>query len=407
MKNFGRDELLTEAPPSASSVAALPLPGAGGAAPRVRLDFLDGIRGLCAVYIAFYHVHSMTGPGDKVETNWPIRIVTLLTQYGYYAVPIFIVLSGFCLMLPVARTTDSQFRGGAGQYLRRRARRILPPYYFALAVAVLIAVLTGPLQKTVGGHWDVSLNVPVLLAHLFLVLDLTPRFGGNLDPPMWSVSTEWQIYFIFPFLLLPIWRRFGNGVTLGVALALGLVPRFLFGTAANIGPPWYITLFTFGMIGAVFCFSSRPRYQEVGRKIPWTAAAVVFFVCWLVCVVIHLPWNDYRWISETLVGATTVCVISSYARLLIQGTSKPLPVGLRLLSSRWATALGTFSYSIYLLHFPIIYAADLILRGLHAPFQVRFTVLFVGIVPLAVGLSYLFHLAFERRFMSEFAKPRP
>ena len=83
---------------------------------------------------------------------------------------------------------------------------------------------------------------------------------------------------------------------------------------------------------------------------------------------IHLSWNNYRWISETLVGAATVCLIAAYARLLIQGTSKPLPFGLRLLSSRWATALGKFSYSIYLIHFPVIYTSDMILRTWHAAF---------------------------------------
>lgn len=57
-------------------------------------------------------------------------------------------------------------------------------------------------------------------------------------------------------------------------------------------------------------------------------------------------------------------------------------------------------------YFPVLYTADLILRSQHTSFPVRFTVLFVGVVPLAVGISYLFHLAFERRFMSEFARPK-
>ena len=373
---------------------------------RVKLDFLDGIRGLCAVYIAFYHIVSMGGPAAPSETNWPIRIITLSIQYGYYAVPIFIVLSGFCLMLPLARTVDSQFRGGVIQYLRRRARRILPPYFFALLFSIVLAVLTAPLQRSSGGHWNVTLSSPVILGHLFLLHDLFPQLAGNLDPPMWSVATEWQIYFVFPFLLLPVWRRFGNAVTLGAALFIGLGPHLIFGLPTDVGPPWYITLFTFGMLAAVLCFSNQPHQQKIGQKIPWGAAAGIFCVFWLICVVIHLNWNDYRWISELLVGAAAVSLIAAYARLLIQGTAKPLPLGLRLLSSRWATSLGTFSYSIYLVHFPVIYTADMILRSLHAPFPIRFAVLFAGAVPLAVALAYLFHLAFERRFMTEFEKPK-
>ena len=372
---------------------------------RIRLDFLDGIRGLCAVYIVFYHAQQIAGV-DNGKLNWFFRSLRLPIQYGYYAVPIFIVLSGFCLMLPLARTVDGRFRGGVGQYLRRRTRRILPPYYFAIAVSIVIAILSSTLQRSVGGGWNVTLNSPVILGHLFLLQDLFPPLGGGLDPPTWSVATEWQIYFVFPLLLLPIWRRFGNIVTLGVALSVGLVPHFMFGLATDIGPPWYITLFTFGMIAAVLCFSNQPRYQETGQKLPWIAMANVFGVFWLICVIIHLNWNNYRWISELMVGASAVCLIAAYARLLIQGTSKPLPLGLRVLSSRWAVALGTFSYSIYLIHFPVIYAIYLILCSWHVSVTVRITALVLGSVPLAVGLSYLFHLAFERRFMSDFAKPK-
>ena len=382
-------------------------PAAARPAPRVRLDFLDGLRGLCAVYIAFYHVHSMIPVGEKVGTNWLIKVATLLTQYGYYAVPVFIVLSGFCLMLPLARTTDGRFRGGVGQYLSRRARRILPPYYLALAAAILVAALTSHLQRVAGGHWNVSLTLPILLGHVFLLHDLFPQLGGGLDPPMWSVATEWQIYFVFPFLLLPLWRRFGNAVTLGAALVIGLAPHLLFGLPTDVGPPWYITLFTFGMVAAVLCFSGQPHHREAGRKIPWLPAAGALCAAWLVCVVIHLSWDRYRWISELLIGGAVTCLIAAYARLLIQGTNRPLPLGLRLLSSRWATGLGTFSYSIYLIHFPVLYTADMLLRTWHASFPQRFTARFIGAVPLAVGLSYLFHLAFERRFMSEFARPNP
>ena len=224
---------------------------------------------------------------------------------------------------------------------------------------------------------------------------------------MWSVATEWQIYFVFPFLLLPLWRRFGNAVTLGAALVIGLAPRLLLGLPTDIGPPWYITLFTFGMVAAVLCFSGQPRHQDAGRKMPWLPAAGAFCASWLVCIAIHLNWDRYRWISELLIGGAVTCLIAAYARLLIQGTNRPLPLGLRLLSSRWATGLGTFSYSIYLIHFPVLYTADMLLRTWHASFPQRFTALFVGAVPLAVGLSYLFHLAFERRFMSEFARPSP
>ena len=60
-------QIAAEAVPAESVPTEPPsAPAVERPAPRVRLDFLDGLRGLCAVYIAFYHVHSMTPAGDDV-----------------------------------------------------------------------------------------------------------------------------------------------------------------------------------------------------------------------------------------------------------------------------------------------------------------------------------------------------
>src|SRR4051812_10624228 len=93
-----------------------------------RFDFLDGLRGLAALYVVLHHA-SQDVPAPMLR-GWAAAARFLL-RHGHFAVAVFIVLSGYCLMRPVARDASRQIRGGTLAYLRRRAWRILPPYYAA------------------------------------------------------------------------------------------------------------------------------------------------------------------------------------------------------------------------------------------------------------------------------------
>ena len=73
---------------------------------RVRLAFLDGLRGLSAFYVMLFHL------GAPVGLPLGLSLVWEWTHFGRSAVGVFIVLSGYSLMLPVARSADGHLRGG-------------------------------------------------------------------------------------------------------------------------------------------------------------------------------------------------------------------------------------------------------------------------------------------------------
>ena len=102
---------------------------------RVRLAFLDGLRGLSALYVTVFHI------GLPAGLPPPLIFALGWSRFGHSVVGIFIVLSGYSLMLPVARSKNGQFRGGVWNYLKRRAFRILPPYYAALALSIAALLL--------------------------------------------------------------------------------------------------------------------------------------------------------------------------------------------------------------------------------------------------------------------------
>src|ERR1035438_9577060 len=85
-----------------------------------RLSFLDGLRGLAALYVVLYHTHEQFKPGAPLESHFS-HLAAFLTgwmEQGHLGVDVFIVLSGYCLMLPVARSADGMLKGGVLAYLR-------------------------------------------------------------------------------------------------------------------------------------------------------------------------------------------------------------------------------------------------------------------------------------------------
>ena len=78
--------------------------------PRVRLDFLDGIRGLSALYVVLYHAIPPKAVVGTSAAHNLVRKMTFPIHQGHLAVAIFIVLSGYCLMLPIAKSADGQLK---------------------------------------------------------------------------------------------------------------------------------------------------------------------------------------------------------------------------------------------------------------------------------------------------------
>src|SRR5262245_33011004 len=128
-------------------------------APRARLSFIDGLRGLAVLMVLTYHcwVHTIG------ERHLPVTVaflhrnvdVTIPLHLGYVGVHLFLVLSGFCLTYPLVREGVAGMRLELGRFFRRRAWRILPPYYVALLIFSLLPVaergLRGFLHRSPGG----------------------------------------------------------------------------------------------------------------------------------------------------------------------------------------------------------------------------------------------------------------
>jgi peptidoglycan/LPS O-acetylase OafA/YrhL len=116
---------------------------------RIRLPFLDGIRGLAALYVVFCHILPHQGENLPLWISLPTKLI----RYGSFSVAIFIVLSGYCLMLPVSRSQTGYIQGNLFHYFKKRARRILPPFYAAIIFCCVLALIILTLERFTTFQW--------------------------------------------------------------------------------------------------------------------------------------------------------------------------------------------------------------------------------------------------------------
>lgn len=373
--------------------------------PRLHLKYLDGLRGLAALYVVIFHLISTQ---ETVHTLSPIVTGGLRwLRYGHFAVDLFIVLSGFCLMLPVARSDDGRLPGGMGRFFYRRGRRILPPLWAALAftLAMILAarVAGGRVRADDGSVFDPG----NLLTHALLIHNWFPAYSGSINLPMWTVAVEWQIYFLFPFLLLPLWRRLGSPATIVIASTIGLLPLILLPTAYNFSwtRPWYLGLFAMGMAAAA-C-SSRGRDGVPNRYTGWTAAIFVVAIIVMEAAGGADRAMTHLWAKDLLVGAAAACMLAYLAGVVTDPAAggragRGLARGLQ---SRPVVLLGAFSYSIYLIHLPLMWGVKFVVQAmrLSPPAELAFR---LTLAPAAIAAAaFAFYWVFERPFVSANAPP--
>lgn len=361
--------------------------------PRPKFEFADGLRAVAALTVAVYHATTFTGYLGDVKADLPL--VGRLVEIGNYAVPVFIVLSGFVLMLPVARTDGLELRGGFGRYIGRRAKRILPPYYAALAIFLVMIWTIPMLNEESGTAWDNKIPVTVggLISHLLVVHNLSPEWIYQIDGPAWSIATEWQIYFLMPLVLLPLWRRLGPWWTTGIAIVLGvLLTRYVPHVAA--AHFWLIGLFGMGMLAA-FLAVRRTRI-----KAGWPALILfAIAVGWLYIDPVSAEEKDMY--SESLIGAAIALGLLWLAAASLDGRRTWLH---HALETRFLVWVGLWSYSLYLIHSPLLALGNLLLLPLGLPTWLQLLLMLALVLPIAAALAYVFHRLVERHFITSHQK---
>jgi len=339
------------------------------------------VRGLAALYVVCNHIFLRAFPGYPVDTApfWAAWFI-----YGRFAVVVFIVLSGLSLTLAPAR--HGWRLDGLSRFARRRAWRILPPYWAALVFSLLVAwLVVPPPGESVPDLWSVLVN-GLLVQNI--VSEPTPNRA------FWSIAVEAQLYLLFPLLLLLVRRRGAIAMVAAVTAvvaAVGIVGPHVAGIDTFViqSAPDLAALFAVGVLAGGIVIASERR-----RSWPWAwialavGAPVLAAIAWQgsVWTLDHLYWVDLA------LGPAIGCLLAAVAT---RDPAQAVP----LLDTRPLRRLGSFSYSLYLTHAPIVVVVyDELIAGRVARGVPSFLALTAGAVPATLVFAWLFASVFELPF---------
>jgi len=351
-----------------------------------RLPGIDGLRAVAALWVVFFHIHAFSQAHFAQVPGFD-----LFLRSGSTGVSLFLVLSGFCLYIPFAGGRIDRFK--TGQFFLRRGRRLLPAYFVSLILALALIVLGGA-QLGYDHFTPLQLGWQIL-THATLTHTLFPSTFYSLNGAYWSLGLEWQLYLGLPLLVLGI-RRFGWRTTVlaviacNVAYRLGLELAIQRGMLASdslmaiaVLPnqlPGRWAEFAFGMVAA--------ELYVTGQIATWankTRYAIVLVVL-LIPLSVAASGSAFSHLLYGLVFFILLAVVLASNNL----------VG-RLFSWRPLAALGTMSYSLYLVHQPVIQGLAYLLQSQgHLTPNTTFLAL-VLLLPVILLLAFLLFITVEKR----------
>src|SRR5579862_5818204 len=357
-----------------------------------RLAFIEGLRGIAALYVVLTHIVSMADPSHlwgKVSLAQPwLQSIFHWFWYGHLAVAAFIVLSGYCLQTSLFGGKDGRIHN-FGKFYARRARRILPPYYATLILSVLVSIYITSKQPGMPFSQYVPVTQENVLAHVFMVQNFRPDWMYKLNGVLWSISIEWQLYLLFP-LLVALMFRVGRFIYVAVTVLLAIALLRIFPDAIRLYV-WYIPLFALGMAASHLAYRPNLRAGILPRLAAYVlviAAAGCGYSCYL-----------EGGLKPALIPICDACVGLAVASLVYLGTVAPWTPFTKLFAWKPIAGLGFFSYSLYLMHHPIeqiLYVN----RPAWAQGPLMIATYLMVCLPAILLACYMFSLLFELPFMA-------
>lgn len=386
-----------------------------------RLRSIDVLRGAAALAVVAEHLPNWAPGGWRQH---PFFFLGVLFEYGYLGVPLFIVISGFCIHQTASRKYRAigEYQVGWLAYWTRRTWRLYPPYVAAIAFSLGVAWLLGSTLTRDGGEFWVDLALHLLMLH-----NLTQEYATGLgNGAFWSLGTEEHLYLLYLPLLVLV-TRVGWLRTLLIGLAVSVLWRLaslswgpvpLWDSGISLGSWWFwaFKFWMFWMLGAL----AVDAHHEIVRLPPVAYSRLAAVGLLLVALalnrnffellaVVHsesaaVLWAQAVWLQpdaqallheagEMAFGVACFCMINHLVRNEVQH-----PAQRHAWPARALAAAGLWSYSIYLTHVPVLRLLTTWLPMDSKPAGWMLTHL-AG-VTLAVAVGFIFHAVVERHFLA-------
>lgn len=313
-------------------------------------ELLDGLRGVAALLVVFYHIFeglSFAAGGTLITT----------INHGYLAVDFFFILSGFV----IGYAYDDRWKRNMtlGNFFTRRLIRLHPMIIMGTIIGTITFCIQGSVQWD-GSHVATSAVMLALLAAMFFI----PAYPGagydvrgngemfSLNGPSWSLFFEYIGNILYALF---IHRLSNRGLAILVALSgIGLAWFALFDIVGYgmLGVGWTLDGANFwgGMLRMLFPFSLGMLLSRHFRPIKTRGA---FWICSAVLLILFcIPYIEGK--SPVCLNGVyeLICIALVFPALVwIAASGKTTDKQ----STRICRFLGDISFPLYAIHYPLMY----------------------------------------------------
>ncbi len=319
-------------------------------------------------------------------------------RFGHQSVMLFFILSGFVIHLrysnQIANNSFESF--DTLNYLKRRAKRIYPPFIFALLLAFVLDTIGMNLGFSIyeGKTLNIVINQNInhinhdfltFLGNLaFLLKTHVPVFATVLTS--WSLKYEWWFYMIYPLMLF-VNRKTVLG-TLGLVISLQIYAFYfpinllflsLFNEICSVLLLWWL--------GTVLADIYTKRLL-----IPMKYLSILTIFLLTVLFANKMPIYLQPYLD-------LFCAIGFVGLIALLFQLQSLNISLKFLEK--FKFLGDFSYTLYIIHFPIVvFISGWVLKNNNNQFPATFE-WFFAVTAFCLVVSYLVHLVVEKPFLKK------
>lgn len=342
---------------------------------------LDGVRGVAAVVVLLYHLTLMARPRlEQTPGLWewitqsPLRPLTA----GSEAVLVFFVLSGLVVSIPALSASFDWLRYYPGRLIRLYLP-VIGAVLFAVALIVFVPRIPGAITPD---SWLADrVASSVSLGQILEESSLLPQTYTIVNV-LWSL--RWEVMFS---VLLPVFIALGLAVRRHRALAaIVSVALMVTGRLLEVDALVYLPTFFLGTLIAVSLPDVRAwaaRVNQRGGALIWgslAAASVLVLVASWLARDIAPAGSSASAVLWGLAGAGA-------AGLILVAIGSPLAE--RMLSARLPLWLGRISFSLYLVHVPVLASVAYLLGD-----DMWWLVALIAF-PASFAIAWLFHVAVE------------
>ena len=370
------------------------------------LLFLDGLRGLAALFVMMGHARLLVWEGFaegyvhhpenyNAFNKMLVYFFSLFaTKYGHQAVLFFFVLSGFVIHLKYAArlAADPNHKFDTRNYFIRRIRRIYPPFIFALLLTTLLDYigrninahtydLRAASELAFYPHLATNYDLKTFFGNLFFLNETyVPNFGSN--GPLWSLKYEWWFYVLYPLLYLL--NRRSSLISFAAMFVLFILSFF-----PNIMP----VLLLRDIFSMMVCWWLGVLLADIyaGRvkiQFKYPALFAVLF-----------PVNFIKPLTAVWEVNDLLFAVGFFGFLAFCFALKEKGYSLKMLHKlKW---LGDCSYTLYVIHFPILMLLGVWVASHNGgKLPMSFLPMIAGMIGTVI-LAHVFHFFTEKPFLSK------